>query len=174
MSSATLDPWNALLARHGFTAGRAGHGSPPQPPSKERRVWHCACIAVGDIKAQGRHRSSAPHNHGCAMQVKNGPYTIRIEMRDGKRGHATGVIILSDGQIRGGDTYFYYTGSYSFRNGNGVVKLSRTSIPRPLVRTLHLEAGKSVAALREFILTERPKWKALHWLARPASCLVRF
>jgi hypothetical protein len=51
------------------------------------------------------------------MQVTNGLYTIRIDMRDGKRGHATGVIILFDGQIRGGDTYFYYTGSYTFRNG---------------------------------------------------------
>jgi len=62
-------------------------------------------------------RAGSHHNHGCIMQVQNGLYTIRIEMRDGKRGHATGVIILCDGQIRGGDTYFYYTGSYSFRNG---------------------------------------------------------
>jgi T3SS negative regulator,GrlR len=51
------------------------------------------------------------------MQVTNGLYTIRIEMKDGKRGRATGVIMLLDGQIRGGDTYFYYTGSYSFKNG---------------------------------------------------------
>jgi hypothetical protein len=51
------------------------------------------------------------------MQVKNGLYSIRIEMQDGKRGHATGVIILFDGRILGGDSYFYYTGSYSFRNG---------------------------------------------------------
>ena len=38
-------------------------------------------------------------------------------MRDGKRGHATGVIVLCDGRILGGDTYFFYTGSYSFKNG---------------------------------------------------------
>jgi hypothetical protein len=38
-------------------------------------------------------------------------------MQDGKRGRATGVIMLVDGQIRRGDTYFYYTGSYSFKNG---------------------------------------------------------
>jgi T3SS negative regulator,GrlR len=56
-------------------------------------------------------------SRGLHMQVRNGLYSIRIEMRDGKRGHATGVIILSDGRILGGDTYFYYTGSYSFRNG---------------------------------------------------------
>jgi hypothetical protein len=51
------------------------------------------------------------------MEVKNGLYTIRIEMLDGKRGHATGVVVLSDGHILGGDSYFYYTGSYSFKNG---------------------------------------------------------
>jgi hypothetical protein len=51
------------------------------------------------------------------MQVANGLYTVRIEMKDGKRGHATGVIMLLNGQICGGDTYFYYTGSYSFKNG---------------------------------------------------------
>src|SRR6266478_8492638 len=51
------------------------------------------------------------------MEVKNGLYSISIEMRDGKRGHATGVIVLCDGRIQGGDSYFYYTGSYSFKNG---------------------------------------------------------
>ena len=66
------------------------------------------------------------------MQVKNGLYSIRIDMRDGKRGHATGIIILSDGHILGGDSYFYYTGSYSFKNGKGGVNLSRTSILKPL------------------------------------------
>ena len=38
-------------------------------------------------------------------------------MKDGKLGRATGVIVLVNGQIRGGDTYFFYTGSYSFGNG---------------------------------------------------------
>src|SRR5258705_2407479 len=51
------------------------------------------------------------------MEVKNGLYSISIEMRDGKRGHATGVIVLYDGRIQGGDSYFYYTGSYSFKDG---------------------------------------------------------
>jgi hypothetical protein len=51
------------------------------------------------------------------MTVKNGLYSIRIEMKDGARGRATGVIVLIDGQILGGDTQFYYTGSYSLQNG---------------------------------------------------------
>jgi hypothetical protein len=52
--------------------------------------------------------------HGFIMTVKNG-YSIRIEMKDGARGRATGVIVLLDGKILGGDTHF--SGSYTFKNG---------------------------------------------------------
>src|SRR5207244_7987520 len=49
--------------------------------------------------------------------VKNGLYSIKIEMKDGARGRASGVIVLLDGQILGGDTHFYYSGSYASQNG---------------------------------------------------------
>jgi hypothetical protein len=49
--------------------------------------------------------------------LKNGLYTIEIEMTEGGRGHASGVIVLMDGRLAGGDTHFYYTGSYSANNG---------------------------------------------------------
>jgi len=49
--------------------------------------------------------------------VTNGLYTIAIEMREGRRGRATGVLVLCDGRIMGGDSHFYYAGSYTFRNG---------------------------------------------------------
>ena len=48
-----------------------------------------------------------------AMKMTNGLYSIHIEMREGGRGHAPGVIILLDGKIFGGDSHFYYTGSYT-------------------------------------------------------------
>jgi hypothetical protein len=51
------------------------------------------------------------------MTVTNGLYSIQTEMTEGGRGHATGVIVLLDGKIAGGDSYFYYTGSYSATNG---------------------------------------------------------
>jgi hypothetical protein len=54
---------------------------------------------------------------GSKMTVKNGLYSIRIAMKDGGRGHATGIIVLLDGQILGGDSHFYYTGTYTFKNG---------------------------------------------------------
>lgn len=49
--------------------------------------------------------------------VTNGLYTIEIEMTDGGRGHAAGVIVLLDGKIAGGDGHFYYTGSYTAAAG---------------------------------------------------------
>ncbi len=51
------------------------------------------------------------------MPIKNGLYAINIDMRDGARGRATGVIVLRDGVLLGGDSYFYYTGSYICQAG---------------------------------------------------------
>jgi hypothetical protein len=64
-----------------------------------------------------RWRSNSYYLTGFVMTVKNGLYSIRIEMKEGARGRATGVIVLLDGQILGGDTQFYYIGSYTFKNG---------------------------------------------------------
>jgi hypothetical protein len=52
-----------------------------------------------------------------AMTVTNGLYTIQIEMTDGGQGRAHGVIVLHDGKVAGGDSYFYYTGSYTADRG---------------------------------------------------------
>ena len=49
--------------------------------------------------------------------VRDGLYTLGIEMTGAKRGHATGVVVLRGGVIMGGDSFFYYTGSYSFSRG---------------------------------------------------------
>ena len=50
-------------------------------------------------------------------RVVNGLYIFDIEMRDGKRGQATGIVVLCDGRIMGGDSYFYHSGRYTFRSG---------------------------------------------------------
>lgn len=54
---------------------------------------------------------------GIEAPVTDGLYTLGIEMSGAKRGHATGVVVLRDGVIMGGDSFFYYTGSYSFARG---------------------------------------------------------
>ena len=51
------------------------------------------------------------------MTMTNGLYSILTEMMDGGHGHASGVIVLLDGKIAGGDSHFYYTGSYTADRG---------------------------------------------------------
>ena len=58
-----------------------------------------------------------PGEAAGAMTVTNGLYTIQIEMTDGGHGRAHGIIVLRDGKIAGGDSYFYYTGSYTADRG---------------------------------------------------------
>ena len=49
--------------------------------------------------------------------MTNGLYSLRITMLDGLTGGDGGVMVLRDGSIRGGDSYNYYIGSYSFADG---------------------------------------------------------
>jgi hypothetical protein len=49
--------------------------------------------------------------------IDNGLYSIHIRMLDGIDGGNTGVMMLIDGRIRGGDAYFDYIGAYTAANG---------------------------------------------------------
>jgi hypothetical protein len=49
--------------------------------------------------------------------IRNGLYSIHIRMLDGIDGGNTGVMVLHDGRIRGGDAFFDYIGSYTSANG---------------------------------------------------------
>ena len=51
------------------------------------------------------------------MTITNGLYTIVTEMMESGHGRASGVIVLLDGRIAGGDSHFYYTGSYTADRG---------------------------------------------------------
>jgi len=64
--------------------------------------------------------------------MKNGLYSIHVNLLDGRSGKGSGVILFRDGQILGGDAYLYYTGSYtsSGENFKGEVLVQRhTSSP---------------------------------------------
>lgn len=50
-------------------------------------------------------------------RVTDGLYNLTIEMSGARRGHATGIVVLRDGVILGGDSFFYYSGSYTFSRG---------------------------------------------------------
>jgi hypothetical protein len=49
--------------------------------------------------------------------IGNGLYSIHIRMLDGIDGGNTGVMVLLDGRIRGGDAFFDYIGAYTSANG---------------------------------------------------------
>jgi hypothetical protein len=49
--------------------------------------------------------------------IGNGLYSIHIRMLDGIDGGNTGVMVLNDGKIRGGDAFFDYIGSYASSDG---------------------------------------------------------
>ena len=51
------------------------------------------------------------------MPMKNGLFSIRIQMLDGVDGHDAGVTILRDGQLISGGPYFWSIGSYTAGNG---------------------------------------------------------
>ena len=47
--------------------------------------------------------------------MKNGLYSIHVNLLDGRSGKGSGVILFRDGQILGGDAYLFYTGSYTVK-----------------------------------------------------------
>lgn len=49
--------------------------------------------------------------------IVNGLYSIHIRLLDGVEGGLTGVMLLNDGRILGGDASFYYIGSYTSEDG---------------------------------------------------------
>ena len=61
--------------------------------------------------------AALPAAAGGAGGIANGLYSIHIRMLDGIDGGNTGVMVLHDGRIRGGDAFFDYIGSYTSGNG---------------------------------------------------------
>jgi hypothetical protein len=49
--------------------------------------------------------------------IVNGLYSIHLRTLDGVHGGLTGVMLLSNGRILGGDAFFYYLGAYTSENG---------------------------------------------------------
>jgi hypothetical protein len=48
-----------------------------------------------------------------AIMIRNGLYALSVKLQDGIEGGDNGVVVLRDGTIRGGDSFFYFIGSYS-------------------------------------------------------------
>lgn len=45
--------------------------------------------------------------------MRNGLYSIHVELLDGRSGKGSGVVTFRDGELLGGDAYLFYVGSYT-------------------------------------------------------------
>ena len=69
--------------------------------------------------------------------MKNGLYSIHVDLLDGRAGKGSGVVVFRDGTILGGDAYLFYTGSYtvngsSFKGEVQVNQHTRSTDANPL------------------------------------------
>jgi hypothetical protein len=142
---------NSFVGRPQYCAGIIGESDPADGRSGARRT-HGA----------NRHRqNAAPLRQICRLRevigsdedraswgramagIRNGLYTVETVMTDGGRGHATGVIVLLDGKIAGGDTHFYYTGTYTAADGKWRGELTTFQHAKP-VGVVPLFGGREV------------------------------
>src|SRR3954452_2447259 len=70
-------------------------------------------IAIQEVSGKNGTRSLSTGH----IDMKNGLYSIQIRMLDGVKGRASGVLVLRDGTILGGDPYFWSAGTYTVGNG---------------------------------------------------------
>ena len=54
---------------------------------------------------------------GATIMIRNGLYSLNSNALDGVDGGTSAVLVLRDGVIYGGDSFFYYIGTYSSSNG---------------------------------------------------------
>jgi hypothetical protein len=73
--------------------------------------------SIGDSTVDVAGKSDPTAAAELEPRVTDGLYTLGVEMSGAKSGRATGVAVLQDGRIMGGDSFFYYTGSYSHSRG---------------------------------------------------------
>jgi hypothetical protein len=99
----------ATINVRGWAEGRLYHfrGSSPQLPGA---AFQSLMTPLDDSDA-------VPPGEVGEGGIGNGLYSIHIKMLDGVDGGLTGMMLLHDGRILGGDAFFYYLGTYSSANG---------------------------------------------------------
>jgi hypothetical protein len=74
-------------------------------------------IAFNVVMTAISEAAAPPAGVNGADGIRNGLYSLNIRMLDGINSSNTGVMVLHDGTIRGGDAFFDYVGAYSSANG---------------------------------------------------------
>jgi hypothetical protein len=80
--------------------------------------------------------------------MKNGLYSIHVQLGDGREGKGSGVLVFNEGVILGGDAFLFYTGKYSTEGatvrGEVVVNQHTPSFDaNPIFRGLEVGIGFS-------------------------------
>jgi len=97
--------------------------------------------------------------------MKNGLYSIQIQMLDGVPGHDSGVTILRDGQLISGGPYFWSIGSYTAGDGTWkghFVTNQHTPFDDPFVR--------HKARVRPLRVPEDERGRAVHARYSSSNC----
>jgi hypothetical protein len=76
-------------------------------------------------------------SHAATTMIRNGLYSIEAKALDGVEGGDHGVVVLRDGTIRGGTSFFYLIGTYSCSDGKWKGEMTsqehtRASATRPM------------------------------------------
>ena len=74
-------------------------------------------VAFNSVMTPISEEAAPPARPGGEGGIANGLYSIHIRMLDGIDGGNTGVMVLHNGLIRGGDGFFDYVGAYTSANG---------------------------------------------------------
>jgi hypothetical protein len=74
-------------------------------------------IAFNSVMTPISEAAAPPARSSGKDGIPNGLYSIHIRMLDGIDGGNTGVMVLHDGRIRGGDGFFDYVGAYTSAGG---------------------------------------------------------
>src|SRR5258705_10237037 len=85
--------------------------------------------------------SQLGQNRNAQLMIRNGLYSMEAKALDGVEGGDSGVMVLRDGTIRGGTSFFYFIGTYSCSDGRWKGEMTveeHTQAPatRPMARRI--------------------------------------
>src|SRR5438270_11929169 len=104
--------------------------------------------------------------------IRNGFYSYGSKALDGVDGGDSGVMVLRDGGILGGTSFFYFVGTYSCSGGRWKGEMTHQEHKLPN-RTTRWRAGSSRPGLPERIPTRVPNSKPRRSSAREACATTQ-
>jgi hypothetical protein len=130
---------------HGQNDEIAGFDTPHINPAACRKPAECTSPSIGASPWNGALWPLAGPK-GCAtstaiIMIRNGLYSFEAKALDGVEGGDSGTLVLRDGMIRGGTSFFYIIGTNSCSDGRWKGEMTveeHTQAPatRPMARRI--------------------------------------